>query len=233
MIIWGGSSGLTFLDTGARFNPASNTWMPTSDNNAPTPRHGHTAVWTGSEMIVWGGFSWAISYQNSGARYNPATDTWTATSVAGAPERRTAHHATWTGSEMLVWGGSATNTFNSGGRYNPLADQWMAMSTAGAPSVVLTGTAFTGNKFLVWGGMKDYPNATYTGAAYDLESNTWTPTLATNSFAVQMPSARYAHAACWTGTEMLIWGGMHGPNNPVADTYGYAPARRFYLYLKP
>src|SRR5439155_8720252 len=31
------------------------TWTATSTTNAPTARSGHTAVWTGSEMIVWGG----------------------------------------------------------------------------------------------------------------------------------------------------------------------------------
>ena len=32
-----------------------NTWTATSTSNAPSARYGHTAVWTGSEMIVWGG----------------------------------------------------------------------------------------------------------------------------------------------------------------------------------
>ena len=30
-------------------------WAATSTINAPTGRYEHTAVWTGSEMIVWGG----------------------------------------------------------------------------------------------------------------------------------------------------------------------------------
>ena len=30
-------------------------WTTTSTTNAPSPRSSHTAVWTGSEMIVWGG----------------------------------------------------------------------------------------------------------------------------------------------------------------------------------
>ena len=32
------------------------TWTATSTANAPSGRDGHTAVWTGSEMIVWGGY---------------------------------------------------------------------------------------------------------------------------------------------------------------------------------
>src|SRR5437868_5772782 len=32
------------------------TWTPTSLTGAPDARGSHTAVWTGSEMIVWGGY---------------------------------------------------------------------------------------------------------------------------------------------------------------------------------
>jgi len=35
---------------------ADDTWMATSLVNAPSPRGAHTAVWTGSEMIIWGGY---------------------------------------------------------------------------------------------------------------------------------------------------------------------------------
>src|SRR5947208_3570111 len=47
------------------------TWRP----NAPDGRQGHTSVWTGSEMIVWGGQG-VGGYLNTGGRYNPATDNW-------------------------------------------------------------------------------------------------------------------------------------------------------------
>jgi hypothetical protein len=50
----------------------------------PAPLTHHTAVWTGSEMIVWGGF---VSPKDSGARYDPATDTWSA--LAPHCDRRT------------------------------------------------------------------------------------------------------------------------------------------------
>ena len=33
------------------------TWTATSSTNAPVARYNHTAVWTGSEMIVWGGYN--------------------------------------------------------------------------------------------------------------------------------------------------------------------------------
>ena len=45
-----------YLNTGGRYNPGTDSWTATSTTNAPTARHCHTAVWTGSEMIVWGGY---------------------------------------------------------------------------------------------------------------------------------------------------------------------------------
>ena len=57
MIVWGGlnNNGSNCLDTGGRYNPGTNSWTATSTTNAPTARFFHTAIWTGSEMIVWGG----------------------------------------------------------------------------------------------------------------------------------------------------------------------------------
>src|SRR5262249_38719654 len=64
----------------------------TSTTGAPSARSNHTAVWTGSEMIVWGGGA-ATSDFNTGGRYAPATNTWTALPTAGAPSPRWLHTA--------------------------------------------------------------------------------------------------------------------------------------------
>src|SRR5262249_44728395 len=58
------------------------TWAATNTVGAPGARSYHTAVWTGTEMLAWGG--WIISTPfNTGGRYNPATDTWVAINTAG------------------------------------------------------------------------------------------------------------------------------------------------------
>ena len=60
MIVWGGEDdpfgNTNYLNTGGRYNPSTNTWTATTTVNAPSGRAGHTAIWTGSEMIVWGGY---------------------------------------------------------------------------------------------------------------------------------------------------------------------------------
>jgi hypothetical protein len=97
------------------------TWTATSITNAPQARIASTAVWTGSEMIVWGGYNGSVITFNSGGRYDPATDSWTATSTINAPQARSGHTAVWTGSEMIIWGGGGP--LNTGGipsRYRQL-----------------------------------------------------------------------------------------------------------------
>ena len=66
------------------------TWTATA--GPPDARESHTAVWTGSEMIVWGGDYMPTRYLNTGGRYNPSTDTWTATSTTNAPTARDVSH---------------------------------------------------------------------------------------------------------------------------------------------
>src|SRR5437588_8831309 len=130
------------------------TWTPTNLTGAPDGRVSHTTVWTGTEMIVWGGFNLGIGILNTGGRYNPATDSWVATSTTNAPESRTYHTAVWTGTEMIGLGGSDdANHLNTGGRYNPANDSWMATSTTNAPDARRFHTAvWTGSEMIVWGG---------------------------------------------------------------------------------
>ena len=91
----------TLPDGGGRYNPGTDTWVPTG--GGPTRRYLHTAVWTGSEMIVWGGFPTVLL--NTGARYNPSTDSWAATTISNCTYRPKRHTAVWTGNQMIVWGG--------------------------------------------------------------------------------------------------------------------------------
>src|SRR5206468_698464 len=81
----------------------NDTWAETVDE--PAARYLHTAVWTGSEMIVWGGLNGGNTpnWLQSGGRYDPATDSWTPTSTgANVPAARYGHSAVWTGTQMIV-----------------------------------------------------------------------------------------------------------------------------------
>ena len=223
MIIWGGvfyNGNNTYFNDGWRYNPAANTWTQITTNGAPSARAYHTAVWTGTEMIIWGGQKSGVV--NGGARYNPATDTWTSMSTAGAPSSLANLAAVWTGSEMIVWGGGINGTSTTGARYNPLTDTWTAMSNTGAPGNRSSFSAlWTGTEFIVWGGIAaNTVNHLNDGARYNPTSNIWTTVTTTGA-----PAARAAHAAVWTGSEMIIWGGdMEEPPYDYSDGGRYNPA---------
>jgi N-acetylneuraminic acid mutarotase len=74
-------------------------------NSAPEPRQAHTALWTGSQMIVWGGETTNNTFFSDGGYYNPTANSWQSMTLSGAPEQRALHSAVWTGNEMLIWGG--------------------------------------------------------------------------------------------------------------------------------
>jgi len=183
------------------------TWTPTTIINAPAARFGHAAVWTGSEMIVWGGVG--ATFFSTGGRYDPGTDSWTPTTTTNAPVGRYLHTAVWTGTEMIVWGGNDGNSdVNTGGRYDPATDTWTATSTTNAPSARDSHTAvWTGSQMIVWGGTHGFGTNLNTGGRYNPNTDSWTATNTTNA-----PAGRYFHTAVWTGNEIIVWGGFDGTN---------------------
>lgn len=166
MIVWGGDDATKVLGDGARYNPARDSWKPMSADGAPSPRGNPVAVWTGKEMIVWGGGTREMDAQGvcfeNGARYNPQTDTWRPISTVDAPKGRVQATAVWTGTEMAVWGGvndvqagqggNNSRFVGTGGRYNPATDTWTEITLTGAPSPRLTSGVWTGEGLLVFGG---------------------------------------------------------------------------------
>lgn len=207
MIVWGGGigggiQGVTRFNDGARYNPSSNTWTAINPGGAPLARYLHTAVWTGSEMIVWGGLG--VNFLDDGARYNPASNSWATTNLNGAPAPRASHTAVWTGTRMIVFGGGADGNFNDGARYDPAGNSWSAIASAATPRFSHT-AIWTGSEMVVWGGGGGSSGSGLlnTGARYHPVTNTW---MAFNPSGA--PAARDQHTAVWSGTEMIVWGGV-------------------------
>jgi hypothetical protein len=225
MIVWGGyDPPATERNTGGRYNPTSNAWTSTSTGTGtPTARDTHVAVWTGSEMIVWGGWNGYSSF-GTGSRYSPSSDGWT--TMAAGPQSRFAHTAVWTGSEMIVWGGEtmsvsgSSSLLDTGSRYAPASNTWTSTPVdANTPSARWWhSTVWTGSEMIVWGG-RDASAYRNTGGRYSPSTGSWAQT---NSGGAT-PSARAYHAAVWTGSEMIVWGGRDAAS--LHNTGGrYAPS---------
>ena len=178
-------------------------WVTSSASAMPTARSGHSAVWTGQEMIAWGGRLGAGLYSGSGAWYRPSLDAWQAVSTVGAPTARGGHTAVWTGQEMILWGGFSGFFYKGdGGRFSLSNQLWNAVATVGAPPprdghVGL----WTGARLVIWGG-RNMLGPLADGALYDPANNTWTALALLNS-----PAPRAQTAAVWAGDRLLLWGG--------------------------
>jgi N-acetylneuraminic acid mutarotase len=211
MIVWGGAEdfyGDEVFNTGGVYDPASDRWTPTS-LPAPTERLDHSAVWTGNEMIVWGGTDDGESPLGNGARYDPATDRWSETSSMRAPGPRSKHTAVWTGNEMIVWGGflEREDYLNDGARYDPATDAWTKISGAPLRKRAFNTEIWTGSEMILWGG-DDEDLSFDTGARYNAATDRWTPTSMLDA-----PTLRGGHTAVWTGSQMIVWGGGNNENN--------------------
>jgi hypothetical protein len=190
MIVWGGTNGTSFMDSGGRYDPVNDSWTPTSTLSAPTPRSKHTAVWTGSRMLVWGGTS-ATGAVRSGALYDPTADTWSPISELNAPGTRFDHTAVWTGSMMIVWGGNnGFGAWDTGGRYDPVADVWSPVAETFATPTARSRHAavFAGTMMIVHGGMNDAGGALSDLYRYSPAGDTWAP-----GSAVDAPLSRGGH----------------------------------------
>jgi N-acetylneuraminic acid mutarotase len=251
MLIWGGSTtssgifgpNLIYLTSGARYNLAANSWtsIPSSSGGAPVSRTDYSAVFTGSDMIIWGGsdvigsFIGTLTNFNDGARYNLAANVWTPVSLTSAPFRRYGHSAVWTGTEMIVWGGAyaegsleiVRSNYNNGGRYNPVANSWSPLSAAaGTPTARFDHDAvWAGNRMVVWGGT-DGTNSFNSGARYFPGNNTWS-----NMTFTGRPVSRSGHTTIWSGSEMIVWGGY---NSFLRDLGGrYHPSNDVWTTTSP
>ncbi len=224
MIVWGGHDNAEpsvagSFASGGRYEPVGDTWQATG-GTPPSPRGDHSAVWTGQEMLVFGGLSGcpACQVSNQAAVYDPLSDLWSAPFSPPSGGERWAHSAVWAGDRMVVWGGTATYEDSNacladGLMIDPDASSSALLPAEGTPRCRHS-AVWNGVEMIVWGG-SDRVNVnleaalppeipTASGARFDLASGTWTTT-PEGSFS---PAAVQQHRAVWTGEEMFLWGGQ-------------------------
>ncbi len=74
------------------------------------PRARHVAVWTGRQLLVWGGQTTGLAAPGSyatpphGVAYDPARNRWSALPKSPLSARNDVV-AVWTGETMIIWGG--------------------------------------------------------------------------------------------------------------------------------
>ena len=111
-------------------------------------------MWTGSEMIVWGGYERQRAFEHGG-RYNPAANTWTALTTTGAPAARSPHGGVDGQRDDRLGRIRRQRYLNDGGRYNPTANSLDGGHHHRRTRRALHHTAvWTGSEMIVWGGLR-------------------------------------------------------------------------------
>ncbi len=229
LIVWGGYTGFdepNVTGDGFAFGAAANVWEPLSVSPLEARTHAASA-WTGSELLVWGGwrgtygYAYAQGFFDDGAAYDPASDTWRP--LPPAPIEARAPLSVWTGSELLVWGTSlrVEDRPRDGATYDPASDAWRVIPEA--PIELTDSTAvWTGAEMIVFGAALDGGNHAETptaiGAAYDPANNTWRR-IADSDLSPQ------ASTAAWNGREMIAWdyNNASAAYDPAADVWRPLP----------
>ena len=214
LIVLGGKLRPDYGVVGGRYNPDARSWKAIE---FPYEQwSGFEGVWTGRELVLWGGPESSRRPSRHGAVFDPATETWRRTSRAPVGGRWS-HDATWTGSEMIVWGGTnADSDLLDGVAYNPVSDSWTRIAAAPISAREWMPITWTGKEVLVWGRSSSSKNRA-DGAAYDPATDSWR-TLASSPL-----QARHYHSAVWTGDELLIFGG-YNYRRSFANGAAYDPA---------
>jgi hypothetical protein len=216
-------------------------------------REGAVAVWTGAEVLVWGGGLTAEMGSHpdlvetgerdeadgsdpipigevrfaDGAAYDPAARQWRP--MAAAPFTGWYwDQAVWTGQEMLVWSSELQRL----AAYDPTSDDWRALPDpppTAQEGLFAVAMVWTGSEAILWGGYDHQPELPAFGAAYDPAADEWR----------ELPPApvppRQWHTAAWTGQEMIVWGDAIFEAHLGAELGGaaYDPATDTWRTLPP
>jgi hypothetical protein len=209
VIVFGGGKsvdgGECFGD-GAVYSILKNAWelLPPSGLSGGC-RKSHSAVWTGTEMIVFGGQE-SGSFHGDGAIYDAYAKRWNA--LAASPlEARSGHAATWTGTSMLVWGGAGADStrFADGALFNPSTHEWTMLPPAPLAGRTFPTVAWTETHVVIWGGIGVSGTQLDDGALYDPITSAWQPLPASATAARFLPTAGLAD------NRLYLFGGLDDP----------------------
>ncbi|MEX0827175.1 MAG: PQQ-binding-like beta-propeller repeat protein [Acidimicrobiia bacterium] len=218
------------------YQPATDAWRTIPQ--PPISPSFAEAVWTGSEMIVFGGVSrLGAGNLRGAAAYNPATGTWrTLADLPYGIEREA--EAVLAGGVIYAW--------PSAGRPDdataPLAyhignDTWQVLAVPSELALPLSPSlVWTGSELIAWGLAHDFGESFGVGVAFEPTTETWrslppTPLPATSG----SDGSQGSQGAVWTGTQMIVWTGWIGSewDDPTTAILAYDPVADSWSPLEP
>ena len=197
-------------------------------------RSGQASVWTGHELLVWGGVSShrpSAGGLSDGAAYRPSTRTWHRLPASPLAPRLGAA-AVWMGTEAMFWGGEKNvgpdyHAYSDGAAYNPGTASWRTLPRS--PLTARSGATaiWNGVEVIVFGGTSATGTALNDGATYDPRTNQWhsLPVLPL----AHRPSA-VGETVVWTGTQLFVWVTYEFRSPPTGPSFESSTGRQAFVW---
>jgi hypothetical protein len=219
LIVVGEVSGAAARPVGyaAAYDPATGRWrrLPTpSGSRAKVEGHPH-AVWTGRDLVVWGGDFFDA--------YTPATNSWRRLPTPAGVPRGDGFAMVWTGRVLVLYGGGCCGGPDSGGAsLDPVTGTWTPLPP-GPLGARWTSGAWTGTEVVVAGGVG--PAAPGDLDVVDLATAAaWNPVTRRWRSLPDLPVAGRGEAV-WDGARVLVLGPrVAAAYSPATNTWTALPA---------
>jgi hypothetical protein len=214
------------IDRGAP-QPANEPWSsyPPGWTELPTPpqqRFDPALVWTGSQLLSWGGKSSGSSDAKpvaNGWSFDPATGQWSA--IPEAPEALVNTGGIWSGTQALFWGERPSDT---GGdlpwivmAYDPGTSSWREFDPSPHGSEWGGVWVWAGDRLIAFGGGRPDSAEARSGDALDPATGTWEPI-------ADAPLQVTSGHAVWTGTAVVVVGSALDTGNHATTSTAVAEA---------
>lgn len=200
----------------------------------PLPREvrGRAAhVWTGTELIAWGGCAADVhddcQATAGGYAFDPRAQAWG--ELPEAPIKASEAVGAWTGKEALFLRFREERALD-GAAYDPSGEAWHRIPEAPIRAKYGAAEVWTGSELIVFGGGEPNEPSASNGAAYDPGANAWRNI-------AEAPVGLNAASGMWTGREVLVFGSLLDNRNhaetPAAVGAAYDPGRDHWRELPP
>jgi hypothetical protein len=220
---------LDAVETTAVSRPASASSWELVPHPEWSDRDWASLVWSGTELIVWGGSDGATEVTDGWA-YDPDSGMMHRIPDSGRTGGRVGQSAVWTGEVMAVWRGTVST-------WDPNRIEWVGGQRAAGPPLHAGNTAlWTGDEILFWG-TRNWFGSSERGAGFDLNEWRELPPSAlearSDAVVVWSGDGRYV----WADDAMYVWGGSvtGGPTGIQAaqDGAAYSPVDDAWRLLPP
>jgi hypothetical protein len=218
---------------------AASRWEPVPPGPLAS-RVDETAVWTGRQLLVWGGVQLSVGIGTSfppppqalgdGAAYDLATGTWK-TLPQSPLSRRGGAAGVWTGTEAIFWGGYTPQTADgldsTGAAYDPGTGHWRLLPPSPLSPRQGARAFWTGSEMLVFGGDQANDERVDDGALYRPSTNSWSllPVIPSDPGAPLVGTT-----AVWTGRQFLVWLTYEASSQPSPNSQDIRTVQRSFSW---